>query len=65
MSTPRMYNYYGYQDVLEPMRHVYEVYCKPINRKCFAVGISMGANIMTNLLGETGENCFLEAAFII
>jgi uncharacterized protein len=51
--------------VLEPMKYVYETYCKPINRKCFSVGVSMGANIMTNLLGETGENCFLTASFII
>ena len=60
-----MYAYNGYQDVLEPMKHVYETYCKPINRKCFSVGISMGANIMTNLLGEAGDSCFLTASYII
>jgi uncharacterized protein len=63
--TPKMYNYYAYNDVLEPMRHVYDTYCAPVKRKCFAVGVSMGANILTNLLGEMGENCFLDAAYII
>jgi predicted alpha/beta-fold hydrolase len=60
-----MYNYYAYNDVLEPMRHAYDIYCEPVKRKCFAVGVSMGANILTNLLGEMGEKCFLDAAFIL
>ena len=28
LATPKMYNYYAYKDVLEPMKHVYEVYCR-------------------------------------
>ncbi|KKA24545.1 hypothetical protein T310_1446 [Rasamsonia emersonii CBS 393.64] len=34
------------------------------NRPLFGIGFSLGANILTNYLGEEGENCQLKAAVI-
>lgn len=34
------------------------------NRPLFGIGFSLGANIMTNYLGEEGENCQLKAAVV-
>jgi predicted alpha/beta-fold hydrolase len=31
----------------------------------FAIGLSFGGNMLTNLLGNLGEECYLDAAFII
>ena len=64
LETPLLYNAYAWKDVLEPMTHVYNKYCKNKDRKVFAVGSSMGAQILTNLIGHAGEECFLDAAFI-
>ena len=63
LKTPMLYNSYKWQDVLEPMLHVYNFYCR--DRKCFALGTSMGANILANLIGHLGEDCFLDAACIV
>ncbi|KAL6242686.1 hypothetical protein RBB50_010332 [Rhinocladiella similis] len=35
------------------------------NRPLFGIGFSLGANILTNYLGEEGSNCLFEAACII
>ncbi|KAF2155873.1 hydrolase, alpha/beta fold family [Myriangium duriaei CBS 260.36] len=35
------------------------------NRRLFGIGYSLGANILTNYLGEEGEACELEAAVIV
>ncbi|MCJ1483883.1 hypothetical protein MMC06_004051 [Schaereria dolodes] len=35
------------------------------NRPLFAIGYSLGANILINYLGEEGSNCNLEAAVVI
>ncbi|GAB7354861.1 hypothetical protein MBLNU459_g5236t1 [Dothideomycetes sp. NU459] len=35
------------------------------NRPLFAVGYSLGANILTNYLGEEGEKCQLKAAVVV
>ncbi|KAI9689422.1 MAG: hypothetical protein M1822_010073 [Bathelium mastoideum] len=35
------------------------------NRKLFAIGYSLGANILTNYLGEEGDQCLLEAAVVL
>jgi len=47
------------------MTYVYEKYCKPYNRKAFAIGCSMGANILGNLLGVQGKDSFLTAACVL
>ena len=65
LTTPRLYTANGWEDVLEPMKYIYEKYCRPHNRKAFAMGCSMGAGILGNLLGHEGENTFLEAATFV
>lgn len=65
LTTPRMYTANDWKDVLHPMKHVYQKYCKPHNKKAFAMGCSMGAGMIGNLLGNEGENCFLEAACLV
>ena len=65
LSTPKLYCSYAYHDILEPMKYVYEKYCKNSDRKVFTIGCSMGANILANLIGHEGENCFIDAAFIV
>ncbi|KAF1353581.1 Alpha/Beta hydrolase protein [Delphinella strobiligena] len=35
------------------------------NRPLYAIGYSLGANILTNYLGEEGENCMLNAAVVV
>jgi predicted alpha/beta-fold hydrolase len=52
LTTPRLYHANGWEDVLEPMKYIYEKYCVPHNKKAFAMGCSMGANILGNLLGH-------------
>ena len=47
------------------MKYIYDKYCKGTGRKSFAMGCSMGGNILTNLLGFEGKNCFLDAASCI
>ena len=65
LTTPRLYTANGWEDVLEPMKYVYEKYCRPHNKKAFAMGCSMGAGILGNLLGHEGANTFLEAATFV
>jgi len=51
------------------MNYIRDNYCKDerniIKRKMFAIGCSLGGNLLTNLLGNLGEDCYLSAAFII
>ncbi|KAI9695455.1 MAG: hypothetical protein M1820_008640 [Bogoriella megaspora] len=35
------------------------------NRKLFGIGYSLGANILTNYLGEEGDQCLLAAAVVV
>jgi predicted alpha/beta-fold hydrolase len=65
LTTPRLYTAYSWEDVLEPMKFVYEKYCVPEGKQAFAMGCSMGSGILGNLIGHLGENCFLEAATLV
>jgi predicted alpha/beta-fold hydrolase len=55
LQTPTFYCGSSTSDLLEPMEYVYEKYCKPYNRKAFAVGCSMGGNVLVNSLGLLGS----------
>ena len=52
-------------DLLEPMEYVYQKYIKPFDRKAFAVGCSMGGNVLVNSLATIGSKSFIEAACVI
>ena len=62
--TPQLYNSIAVSDVLEPMKYLHSKYAEN-KRKTFAVGCSMGANILANLLGFESENCFIDAACVV
>lgn len=65
LATPKMYCQNSHTDLLEAMNYVYNQYCKKWNRKVFAIGCSMGANLLANALGEQGDQSFIEAACVI
>ena len=65
LATPKMYCQDSSNDLLEAMNYVYEQYCKKWNRKVFAIGCSMGANLLANALGDQGDLSFIEAACVI
>jgi predicted alpha/beta-fold hydrolase len=50
LATPKAYNSYAWKDIEEPMNYVFDKCCG--NRKVFAVGCSMGANILANMMGH-------------
>jgi predicted alpha/beta-fold hydrolase len=50
LATPQAYNSYAYKDIEEPMNHVYHKCCG--SRKVYAIGCSMGANILANMMGH-------------
>ncbi|KKY21976.1 putative alpha beta fold family [Phaeomoniella chlamydospora] len=57
-----LYNARATWDVRQVVRWLKERYPK---RPLFGVGFSLGANILTNYLGEEGSQCPLQAALII
>lgn len=65
LTSPKFCCSSSFMDVLEPMRYVYDKYCRDSDRKVFAIGGSMGANILANLIGHEGKDCFIDAAFIV
>jgi len=63
LTTPKVYCSFAYMDIQEPMTYVYQKHL--MNRKVYAVGTSMGANILANMMGFAGKDCFLDAACVI
>ena len=49
-----MFHQYAYKDILEPMTYIYNKYCHDKGRKAVAVGWSMGADMLANLIGYEG-----------
>ncbi|KAK8191120.1 Alpha/Beta hydrolase protein [Phyllosticta capitalensis] len=61
ITTSIMYNARATWDVRQVVNWLRE---KFPNRPLFGIGFSLGANILTNYLGEEGENCQLKAAVV-
>jgi predicted alpha/beta-fold hydrolase len=61
ISTPRLFNSRATWDVRQLVLTLRELFP---NRPLFAVGFSLGANILTNYLGEEGDACILSAAVV-
>ncbi|KAF2085764.1 AB-hydrolase YheT [Saccharata proteae CBS 121410] len=61
ITTPVLYNARATWDVRQVVEWLRE---KFPNRPLFGIGFSLGANILTNYLGEEGENCQLKAAVV-
>jgi predicted alpha/beta-fold hydrolase len=65
LHTPKLYCSYAWQDAAEPIEYVYNKYCQNPKKKAFAIGTSMGANILANMLGHQGSNALIEAACVV
>jgi len=60
-----MMGFYDVSNFDEPIKYIYDKYCKEDQRKMFALGLSMGASHLTNVIGNQSSDCKLTAAFIV
>lgn len=63
--TPKVHNALSVDDIREPMMAVYERYCKPTSQRAYAIGCSMGANVLSNTLGFDEDSSLLSGAVCI
>jgi predicted alpha/beta-fold hydrolase len=61
ISTPQLFNSRATWDVRQTVLTLRELFP---NRPLYAVGFSLGANILTNYLGEEGAACILSAGVV-
>ncbi|CAI6328700.1 unnamed protein product [Periconia digitata] len=59
ITSPHLFNARSTWDVRQTIRYLRETFP---NRPLYAVGYSLGANILSNYVGEEGEECVLKAA---
>jgi len=59
ITTPQLFNSRATWDVRQTVKLLRRLFP---NRPLYAVGFSLGANILTNYVGEEGESCILKAA---
>lgn len=52
LTTPQIHTAALIKDITEPMEYFYNKFCKKQGKKVFALGCSMGANILANVLGS-------------
>lgn len=62
ITTPQLFNSRSTWDVRQLIQHLARVFPR---RPLFAVGFSLGANILTNYVGEEGAECKLKAAVAV
>jgi len=62
LVSPMIHNAMAINDIKEPMNYVHDKYCRPFNRQSYAIGCSMGAKMLSNLLGTEKENSVLSGA---
>mmetsp|Transcript_2075 Transcript_2075/g.3667 ORF Transcript_2075/g.3667 Transcript_2075/m.3667 type:complete len:144 (+) Transcript_2075:1392-1823(+) len=65
LHTPKLYNALSIDDIGEPIDYVFDKYCAPKNQRAFAMGCSMGANILSNYLGIKGEETKLSGGVCV
>ncbi|KAI9762320.1 MAG: hypothetical protein M4579_000469 [Chaenotheca gracillima] len=61
ITTGVLYNARATWDARQTIKWLRETFP---NRPLFGIGFSLGANILTNYLGEEGSNCILKAAVV-
>jgi predicted alpha/beta-fold hydrolase len=61
LTTDKLFSSNSVDDILEPMRYYYDRY----QVKAMAIGCSMGAGLLANIIGGEADKCFLEAACLI
>jgi predicted alpha/beta-fold hydrolase len=62
ITTPQLFNSRSTWDVRQLITYLTSIFP---NRPLFAVGFSLGANILTNYVGEEGGDCRLKAAVAV
>jgi hypothetical protein len=62
VTTPWMFNARATWDIRQVVKWLRKTWPR---RRLYAVGYSLGANILCNYLGEEGENCKIEAAVLV
>lgn len=60
LKSPVLHNANSTTDLIEPMEYVYDKFYK--GRKAYAVGCSMGSNVIANSLGLQQEDTILSGA---
>jgi predicted alpha/beta-fold hydrolase len=63
LTTPKFYNASDCDSVNEGLQYIHDYYCGRGKRKLFAIGVSLGATILANYMGQTGDKCVVQAAF--
>jgi predicted alpha/beta-fold hydrolase len=61
ITSRQLFNARWTSDVREVIKYLRKVFP---NRPLYGIGFSLGANILTNYLGEEGGNCVLKAAVV-
>ncbi|KAH0566417.1 hypothetical protein GP486_000200 [Trichoglossum hirsutum] len=61
ITSPVLFNARATWDIRQVVKWLRKLYP---NRSLFAIGFSLGANILTNYLGEEGSNCILKGAVV-
>lgn len=59
ITTPQLFNARATWDIRQVVQDLHKLFP---NRPLYAVGYSLGANILTNYCGEEGDRCILAAA---
>lgn len=62
ITTPVLYNARSTWDVRQAVKWLQRTFP---NRPLYGVGFSMGANMLTNYIGEEGEKCIFKAAVVL
>jgi predicted alpha/beta-fold hydrolase len=59
LTSPMLYCAKSSWDTREALNYIHKQYP---DKKIYAIGISLGANILSHYLGEEGDNCLLTKA---
>lgn len=67
LQTANFVNFCSYEDVKVPMEYIYNKFVKRDGqkKKCFAVGLSMGAGFLASVLGKLGPDTYIDAAVCV
>ena len=65
LVTPRVHNALAVDDIGEPIEHVFEKYCAPTGQRAYAIGCSLGAAVLSNMLGFDGNDSKLSGAVCV
>jgi predicted alpha/beta-fold hydrolase len=62
LNTPKLYNAASSDDTRQALEYIHQ---KRPDHNYYAIGFSLGANLLTKYLGEQGEDTFLKGACVV